>query len=67
MENYKDLILQALNYGCFYISPTETESLYLVFRENTLNMFLDRLNVLCIYPEIKYNPLNENAITIKLN
>ena len=53
MENNKDLILQALNYGCWYVAPTETGYLYLKFpTKYERDSFLERLDKLNIYVKL---------------
>lgn len=64
MENHKDLILQAFNFGVKQIIPTANRALFMEFPNLIVGLYLERLSKLDI--NFKHRILSGTDIEIKV-
>lgn len=67
MENHRDVILQALNFGCTFICPTIYSGLYFRFSSRGLtHAFLKRLDKLGLNYTKEFIDEYEDVVIIKI-
>lgn len=68
MENYKDIILQAINYNAILMRPTFSGKLFIDFpNEGLCTMFVERLNKLHVNFKCTIGTINPSSIVIDIH